>query len=315
MDSRSDSDSDKEKVKSASRRALITGFQTEAQEISPETKEVNYEWELPTALRKSLSALFYIAQKGEPSEDNFAAKIGVVTPLDLAGSRSMFELADSISYTAPRSNQIEVLGKQSEKLQGHLRNIKKWIVQQSNQFGIDPPPNLILYLSGAFTNIYADKLGRQLGGVFGFSKAAEPLHLTIIDPIMKESLEQEIEQIKSLKKLIEGRKVSLSLGLESHISSLVSFEKALSHQLFDCFSLSLMRFERLSELKAVLEKARREDVSIILNLSRGEPSGTEVMMGLELAKAFRPKLIYPSDREERFINSCNSLIINKVIDN
>jgi methylaspartate ammonia-lyase len=170
-----------------SRRGLITGLLAEEK---PKMEQVLAERPLPPTLRFALSQALLNAvamSRNSTLMAVLAAEYGLAVPdtavplhveateANIAIIRPILSThVSALSYDMGTADPKTTLGKDAERLQRHVRQVKEWLAATTTA-----QPVIHLNLQGGFAELYGLNEGKILGALYGLEQAAKPYRLLV----------------------------------------------------------------------------------------------------------------------------------------
>jgi methylaspartate ammonia-lyase len=179
------------------------------------------------------------------------------------------------------------LGSEAVQLVRYVRWLKKQIQD------LDDPaytPTLHLDVHGGLGRIFEDDLGRILGALYSLEKAADPLPVRVESPLIMDSLEEQLETMKTLREYVDFRDLNLQLVADEWANSLPDIEAFLEARAAHMLQIKMPDLGGIQNSVEAVLRCREEDLGAFLGGSCAE-TDLSARLSVHIALAARPDLL------------------------
>lgn len=226
------------------------------------------EWELPLPERR-------VPLHGQCGSSRFRGALKMI-------HRRLDSLPHALVDDIP--NQ---LGQEAVQLVRYVRWLKKQI-QDLN----DPAytPTLHLDVHGGLGRIFDDDLGRILGALYSLEKAAYPLPVRIESPLIMDSLEEQLETMKTLREYVDFRDLNLQLVADEWANTLPDIAAFLEARAAHMIQIKMPDLGGIPNSVDAVLRCREENLGAFLGGSCAE-TDLSARLSVHVALAARPDLL------------------------
>jgi methylaspartate ammonia-lyase len=184
-------------------------------------------------------------------------------------------------------NIPEQMGTEGNKLPRYVR----WIRQRIRELGdSDYKPFIHIDLNGALGDVFGDRRGPMLAQIYTTEFEARPYLVRLVDPIVKDSLEAQIEALQKLRRSVMFRGMSLKLVIGEWANSLDDIQAFIDAGVADAVHIKMPTLGAVSNSVEAVLKCRSQGVEAYLGGSPAEPD-LAARVSAHVALATRPDYV------------------------
>ncbi|NQS92449.1 MAG: methylaspartate ammonia-lyase [Chloroflexi bacterium] len=184
-------------------------------------------------------------------------------------------------------NIPEQLGKNARKLIKYAKWIKRRILKLG---GKDYNPTIHLDVHGGLGILYDQDPGKILGALYALEQAVNPYLLRIECPVICDSLESQIEAMKTLREFIQFRNMRVQLVAGEWTNRLEDIQVFLDNEAADMIQIKMPDLGSAHNAVDAILACQTQKVGAFLGLSCAE-TDLSARISAQIALALQPEII------------------------
>ena len=270
---------------------------------SPQTKQVAIERQLHSAVRYGVSqALLQAAaiSQRKTITEIICEEWNLPLPADpipihaqcgnnrYQGVEKMIVRGVSLLPCSLVDNIPDQLGKNARQLIQYAKWIKRRIIELG---GKDYNPTIHLDVHGGLGILYDQDPGKILGALYALERAVNPYLLRIECPVICDSLESQIEVMKTLREFIHFRNMRVQLVADEWTNSLEDIQVFLDNEAADMIQIKMPDLGSVHNAVDAILACQARKVGAFLGRSCAETDLT-ARISAQVALALQPEIIF-----------------------